>query len=188
MLWHGSSYGYNLTNHICLIMSKAILSSASKIFFNIFTGFSAQDFVNDVYFILYAIFLTQYGFYTWTDRQLSNHRFSQDESLLHYKLSENYSMVRDNFISKIKHRFAVFLVMTYWGSFFSTLITMSTLQAEVNSTGQTLDQFAMGFATFTSFVFMVHIVWVSQMRDWNRLLVIFVVTIISLYPVSIIMA
>ena len=70
-------------------------------------------------------------------------------------------MVRDNFTKRIKRRFFIILLMTYWASFFSCLITMNTLRGEVNSDGNTLDQYDIGFATFTTFVLMSHIVWMS---------------------------
>ena len=58
LFWHGSSFGYNMTNFICLIISKSIISGATKLVFNLFTGFSASDFVDDFFFTMYAVFLT----------------------------------------------------------------------------------------------------------------------------------
>jgi len=58
LFWHGSSFGYNIVNFIILIIAKAIITGATKLFFNFQTGFSASDFVDDFFFIGYATFLT----------------------------------------------------------------------------------------------------------------------------------
>ena len=67
LLWHGSSFGYNMSMFICFILSKAIIAGACKMLFNLYAGLSASDFVDDFFFIVYALFLTQYGFFCWTE-------------------------------------------------------------------------------------------------------------------------
>ena len=177
-----------MTNFICLILSKAVITGATKLWFNLYAGLSATDFVDDFFFIVYTVFLTQYGHYTWTEKQLSNQRYSHDESLLKYKLSENYAMIRDNFIKKFKQRWCIFLVMTYWASFCCYLVTMTTMKNTVNASGNTLDQNGMGFATFTCFIFMVHILWISQIRDWNKVLIFAVGLTMIMFPVTVLMS
>jgi len=68
LFWHGSNFGYSICNFICLIMAKATITGATKLVFNLNAGASASDFVDDFFFIAYAIFLTQYGFYLWTEQ------------------------------------------------------------------------------------------------------------------------
>ena len=58
LFWHGSNFGYNICNFICLIMSKAIITGATKVFFNFSAAFSASDFVDDLFFLAYATFLS----------------------------------------------------------------------------------------------------------------------------------
>ena len=58
LFWHGTSFGYNISNFICLIISKAVITGATKLVLNLRAGFSASDFVDDFFFTAYAIFLT----------------------------------------------------------------------------------------------------------------------------------
>ena len=103
-------------------------------------------------------------------------------------MSENYAIVRDTFIKKFKRRFFIFLAMTYWASISCFLITMNTLRDSVNIKGYTLDQYGMGFATYTCFVLMVHVLWITQIRDWNKVIRICVLIIILFFPLSILAA
>ena len=50
-------------------------------------AFSASDFVDDFFFIAYAIILTQYGYYLWTELQISKRRYVNKEHLLGHRLS-----------------------------------------------------------------------------------------------------
>ena len=153
--------------------------------FNLNAGFSATDFVDDLMFTAYAILLTQYGFYLWTEVQVSRERYSHDESLLKYKLSEQYTVYRDVFIKKLLRRFFIFVAMTYWASAWCYAITQTALKDAVNVSGNMLDHYSMGFAMFTCFVLWTHTMWITQMRDWNRVLIIFVVIIVLSFPLVI---
>ena len=188
LFWHGSSFAYNITNFICLIISKAIITGATKLFFNILAGFSASDFVDDFFFICYAIILTQYGAYLWNEFQINKQKYVNKEHLLGFKLSENYAMVRNVFVKRFKRRFLVFMVSTYWASFVCIVITMGTMHSQVNSDGQTLDQYGIGFPTYTCFVIMVHILWLSQIRDWNKAIMIFCGIILLFFPICLTVA
>lgn len=188
LFWHGCSFGYNITNFICLILSKAVITGATKLLFNCSAAFSASDFVDDFFFMAYAIFLTQYGFYLWTELQQSKVRYVRNEHLLSYKMSEYYAAMRDSFIKTVKQRYFVFLAMTYWASFWCFTITMQTMRYEVNESGYTLDQYGMGFATYTCFVFMVHTLWISQIRDWNVVIRTFVLIVMLFFPLAILTA
>lgn len=185
MFWHGSSFGYSITYYINLSICKAIITGACKLMFNLNAGFSATDFVDDLMFTAYAILLTQYGFYLWTEVQVSRERYSHDESLLKYKLSEQYTVYRDVFIKKLLRRFFIFVAMTYWASAWCYAITQTALKDAVNVSGNMLDHYSMGFAMFTCFVLWTHTMWITQMRDWNRVLIIFVVIIVLSFPLVI---
>jgi len=78
--------------------------------------------------------------------------------------------------------------MTYWASFWCFAVTMSAMRDSVNASGQTLDQYGMGFATYTCFVIMVHTLWISQIRDWNKVLSIFVLIVVLFFPFAILVA
>ena len=97
-------------------------------------------------------------------------------------------MVRDFFIKKFKRRFLIFLACTYWASLWCFTITMNTMRWGVNSTGYTLDQYGMGFATYTCFLTMVHINWITQMRDLNWAIIVCEGLLIGLFPVCIMVA
>ena len=58
LFWHGSNFGYNLTSFMCLTLSKAIITGASKLYFNMFTAYSACDFIDAFYFFAYATIIT----------------------------------------------------------------------------------------------------------------------------------
>lgn len=75
LFWHGSQFGFNIVNFICLIIQKSIITGATKLFFNIYAGFSASDFIDDFFFILYAIALTQYGYYMWNEQQICKAKY-----------------------------------------------------------------------------------------------------------------
>ena len=68
LFWHGSNFGYNLVNFICLIVSKAIITGTAKLFFNMTAAFSAMDFIDSFFFVGYATMMTQYGFNLWLEQ------------------------------------------------------------------------------------------------------------------------
>ena len=67
LFWHGSNFGYNITNFICLIISKAIVTGTAKLAYNCFAAYSAMDFIDGYFFMAYATLMTQYGFYLWSE-------------------------------------------------------------------------------------------------------------------------
>ena len=75
LFWHGSNFGFLITQFMCMILSKAIMSGATKLYFNIYAAFSASDFVDELLFVAYSTLLTQYLFYMWTDIQISRERY-----------------------------------------------------------------------------------------------------------------
>jgi len=137
---------------------------------------------------MYATLLTQYGFYLWNEQQICKLLYSKDEASLPFKLSANYTNNRDNYMKRIKKRFGLLLLFTYWGSFWCFLIPMNSLSGPVNSAGYTLDMYGMGFATMSSFVFFTHFLFAGQIRNWNRVIKVFVCIVASLYPLTIIVA
>lgn len=122
LFWHGSNFGFNLVNFMCLIISKAIVTGTAKLAHNIFACYSAMDFIDVYFFIAYSGLMTQYGFYVWNEQQTSVLKYSDDESKLGYTMSSNYSMVRDNFIKRVKRRFTFFAVATYWSGAWSFIV------------------------------------------------------------------
>lgn len=136
------------------------MTGASKIFFNMHAGWSASDFVDDFFFIAYATLLTQYFFYLWSEMSVSNLRYSANESLLNFKMSENYAMIRATFIKRLKGRFVYFIVFTYWASFWCFYVNMTVLNGPVDKYGHTLNQLDMGFASYSCFVFLVHTLFI----------------------------
>ena len=97
-------------------------------------------------------------------------------------------MVRNVFVKRFKRRFLIFMLCTYWASFSCIVITMGTMHNGVNAEGQMLDQYGIGFPTYTCFVIMVHILWLSQIRDWNRAIIIFSCVIMSFFPLCLVIA
>lgn len=65
MFWHGSNFGYSLTDFCNLMFAKTMLVGTVAIFYNFGTGFSAGYFVQDLLFMLYNV--TSYGYYPWLE-------------------------------------------------------------------------------------------------------------------------
>mmetsp|Transcript_45482 Transcript_45482/g.60351 ORF Transcript_45482/g.60351 Transcript_45482/m.60351 type:complete len:110 (+) Transcript_45482:1083-1412(+) len=84
LFWHGSNFGYNIVNFMCLIITKAVITGTAKLCFNLWAAYSAMDFIDVFFFIVYATLLTQYGFYLWNDQQISNREFAENEEKLGY--------------------------------------------------------------------------------------------------------
>ena len=63
---------------------------------------------------------------------MSNLKYSADESLLNFKMSENYAMIRATFIKRLKGRFLYFIVFTYWASFWCFYVNMTVLNGPVD--------------------------------------------------------
>jgi len=75
MFWHGTNFGFSLTDMTNLMMSKAMITGTAGIFYNIHTGFSGGYFVQDFLFLLYNF--TSYGFYCIFEVNISK-RYFQD--------------------------------------------------------------------------------------------------------------
>ena len=58
LFWHGANFGFMITQFMCMILSKAILSSSCKLYYNIQAAYSASDFVDDLFFVSYSTVLT----------------------------------------------------------------------------------------------------------------------------------
>ena len=157
-----------------------MFTGATKLFFNMQAGFSAIDYIDGLFFLMYAILLTQYGFYMWNEQQISR-RYQHDESLLSFKLSEYYSATRDFFLKKMKQRFVILLILTYFGSFWCFAIITSCLMNPVNSDGKLVDTFTIGFAIMSSQVICNHAIFMGQMRDWNKVTKACTITVVCLY-------
>jgi len=148
LFWHGSNFGYNMVNFMCLLLLKQAMESASKAIYSLWAAaYSGMDFIDVLFFLLYAVILTQYGWYVWNEQQISKALYADDETKLKFELCEFYSMVRDNFIKRVKRRVAVFTVATYWAGFWGIYIVWNTLSGTVDSSGKALGIYDIGFAT-----------------------------------------
>ena len=45
MFWHGSNFGFSLTDFVNLMMSKTMIVGTTAIFYNFHCGFSGGNFV-----------------------------------------------------------------------------------------------------------------------------------------------
>ena len=111
------------------------MTGATKIYFNFNAEASANDFVDDFFFVAYATFLSQYGFYMWNENNISRVKSNNDASNIPFKLSAYYIMVREYFMKKLMYRWCFFLVGIYVASGFCYLITFTSLKGAVNSEG-----------------------------------------------------
>lgn len=112
-----------MNNFVLFIVVKAVLDGSTKIFFNFQAAFSMSDFVDDFFFAAYAAFMTQYGFYPWTEMQVNKKRFYKHEDRLTFAMSENYALTRDQFMKKLFQRYGIFLLIIYWDAFWCCWIT-----------------------------------------------------------------
>ena len=97
-------------------------------------------------------------------------------------------MVRDYLMKKLMYRWYFFLVAIYMASLFCFKVIFESLYRVVNSEGKTLDQFGIGMAMLSCFVLWLHITFLGSLRDWNILVKIAVSILLSIYPLSLLIA
>ena len=135
MFWHGSSFGYSQANFINCMMGKTMIVGTCGIFYNIFTGFSAGYFVEDLLFLLYN--LVTFGFYPCSEVSI-NRRYNQDnEKNLPLPLSQMYAFYRDEYIKRMMRRYIIFSFFMYYGGFVAYYVTYAALEESSMSDGKT---------------------------------------------------
>ena len=104
-------------------------------------------------------------------------------------MCDNYAMVRDYFIKRLKRRFFIFTVFTYMAAFWVFWIPHNVMGGEaVEVNGKTLGQYDVGFASFTCFVLLTHSLFFGLIREWHKIFRILVGIVISLYFIASILA
>ena len=75
LFWHGSNFGFSLTDFCNLMLAKTMVLGTVAIFYNAQTGFSAGYFVENALWILYNFL--NYGWYPILEVNISK-RYGQD--------------------------------------------------------------------------------------------------------------
>ena len=96
-------------------------------------------------------------------------------------MSDNYIMVRDFFIKRVKRRFIFFMVATYWSGFWCFYLPHMSMSEGVNKEGQTLGLYDLGFATQMCFVILNHALFMTVIRDWTKIMRIMTSVTLVLY-------
>jgi len=115
MFWHGSNFGIRLSTFIVLMINKTMITSVAKILFNIYAaGFSGSTYVTELAYVMFAVPITQYGFFNLFEKDVSFFNHSADEAAMPFKMCDHYAHYRDKWIKKIKERFALYAVFTLY--------------------------------------------------------------------------
>ena len=174
LFWHGSNFGYNMTNFMCLILTKSIVTGAAKLFFNIHAAYSAMDFIDGYFFVGYATLMTQYGFYLWFEQQHCSQLYGDEEYKLAFRLSENYPVVRDSFIKRVKRRFIIYQTATFWAGFWCFYIPFNVMGDIVDKDGRGFGVHDIGLLAQMCFVFLNHLNFNTVIRRYDKPMRIFV--------------
>ena len=182
MFWHGANFGYTLVNFMNIIITKSIVTGTAKMWYNCWAGFSAMDFIDTYFFVSYKSLATQYGWYLWNEQQFDSQLYGEEEEKkLGFKLYENYAMVRDHFIKRVKRRFIFFQSATFYSGFTSFYIPMYALWGAVNKDGLTWGINDIGMCSQMCWVFLNHLNFNIIIRQYNKPMKIFVMVTFIVY-------
>ena len=167
MFWHGSNFGYVISNFICMTIVKTTLTATTKIHFNHISNYSGFHYVDDIMFVAYPIFFTQFFFYNWFEMNVPN-QFTNNEDKLPFKMSENYAHYRDNFIRNMPKQYMWYSLFIYYAGYVCFYITFNAQSEIVCSDGKTQGIWEMGFGTAFSMVFFAWFLFGSNIKNWSR--------------------
>lgn len=84
MFWHGRSFGSRFTDYISWIISKTAVTSTCKILWNLYTGYSGNQYVGNLAFAMFSVNVTFYAFWSIIESDVSFAKYGApgDESKL----------------------------------------------------------------------------------------------------------
>ena len=134
LLWHGTTFGFALTDFCNMMFYKTMVMGTVGIFYNSAAGWSGGFFVQDMLFLLYN--LVSYGYYPWSEVNISKRHYQDDESKLPFKMSEAYIYYRDMYMKGMMRRFLIFLVFSYYGGAVVYYVSFHGFGASLSNDGQ----------------------------------------------------
>ena len=108
-----------------MMMSKTMITGTTGIFYNIYAGFSGGYFIQDFLFVFYNF--TTYGYYCFTEVNISKRYYQDREHEMPFKMSDCYAYFRDKYMKRMLFRFVIFSFFMYFGGAVCFFVPMYSL-------------------------------------------------------------
>lgn len=177
MFWHGRSFGTRFTDYISWIISKTAVTSTCKILWNLYTGYSGNQYVGNLAFAMFSVNVTFYAFWNIFEQDVSFAKYGGpgDESKLPFQMSALYAHCRDNEIKKLMRKYTEQMVIMVYASLVIFYIPWISLGGLVGADGQTYDLWTIGVITYICTVAFCHSLFYTYTRCYNWVMFAFMV-------------
>jgi len=168
MFWHGRDFGARYSEFINLIISKTAMTSLVRIFWNFYTGYSANNFVTDVLFALYPMNVTNYAYWNVFEQRFSfKHSLPGEEDKLPFRISEYYKHIRENELKKILHKFVFYMLSITWGSIVIFYFNFFGMAGITGEDGMDFDLWTTGTQTYIVYVLYCHSLFYINTNNYH---------------------
>ena len=170
MFWHGTNFGFALSDFCNLMLAKTMIVGTSAIFYNMNAAFSGGYFVQDFLFLIYNA--SSYGYYTFVEVSINKRYYQDAEWKLPFTMSEAYAYNRDTYMKGMMKRFMIFSAFVYFGGFCTYSLSYYSLQDGVNEMGKTESLWTVGLVMQMSLVIWVDTLIITNVKDMNTLMIV----------------
>ncbi len=133
-----------MTTFVLLILLKTGTFGLSALLYNSMAAFSGVGYLDDTLIVTFFVSVTYYGFYNWSEKQVSFASYRQDESKLPFKMSELYQYHRDKAIGNLTRNFGIFTLMAWYCGAICVTVSFYCYGGQPNHDGMTRDVWGVG--------------------------------------------
>jgi len=125
-----------------------------------------------MFFAVYSINVTWYGFYNMFEQVVSFRRYKHSEHLLPFKMSHHYQWVRDFTVKYWLRTFFLWVVGYYYAAAVAFTVPFYSFGETPDANGKQVGMWTVGMMIYLLCVFLCHFLFFTFFRDFNRTVVI----------------